>query len=136
MICSGIQTVCIRGVITRVCVCITGEYHAPTSPQTPGKEQDSVPTRRCSDVKLRGRKRVNDPVPPLDSDIEVQMRLHGVPYTISFINIFLPHTTGIYFHIQQTCFAIMSGNNAREMDHVFKGTVHWKKFIFSFSKPV
>ncbi|XP_055070028.2 eyes absent homolog 2 [Misgurnus anguillicaudatus] len=48
----------------------TGEYHAPTSPQTPGKEQDGVPTRRCSDVKLRGRKRVNDPVPPLDSDIE------------------------------------------------------------------
>ncbi|KAI7808069.1 eyes absent homolog 2 [Triplophysa rosa] len=48
----------------------TGEYHAPTSPPTPGKDQDGAPARRSSDVKLRGRKRANDPIPPLDSDIE------------------------------------------------------------------
>uniref|UniRef100_A0A9J8BC35 Eyes absent homolog n=1 Tax=Cyprinus carpio carpio TaxID=630221 RepID=A0A9J8BC35_CYPCA len=46
------------------------EYHAPTSPPTPGKEQEVAPVRRSSDGKLRGRKRANDPVPPLDSDIE------------------------------------------------------------------
>ncbi|XP_067314891.1 eyes absent homolog 2 isoform X5 [Pseudorasbora parva] len=46
------------------------EYHAPTSPPTPGKEQEGAPARRSSDGKLRGRKRANDPVPPLDSDIE------------------------------------------------------------------
>uniref|UniRef100_A0A8C1MR25 Eyes absent homolog n=1 Tax=Cyprinus carpio TaxID=7962 RepID=A0A8C1MR25_CYPCA len=46
------------------------EYHTPTSPLTPGKEQEGAPARRSSDVKLRGRKRANDPVPPLDSDIE------------------------------------------------------------------
>uniref|UniRef100_A0A8C2EEI0 Eyes absent homolog n=1 Tax=Cyprinus carpio TaxID=7962 RepID=A0A8C2EEI0_CYPCA len=50
----------------------TAEYHAPTSPPTPGKEQEVAPVRRSSDGKLRGRKRANDPVPPLDSDIEVQ----------------------------------------------------------------
>ncbi|XP_043098569.1 eyes absent homolog 2 isoform X3 [Puntigrus tetrazona] len=48
----------------------TAEYHAPTSPPTPGKEQEGAPARRSSDGKLRGRKRANDPVPPLDSDIE------------------------------------------------------------------
>uniref|UniRef100_A0A9J8DCS1 Eyes absent homolog n=1 Tax=Cyprinus carpio carpio TaxID=630221 RepID=A0A9J8DCS1_CYPCA len=48
----------------------TAEYHTPTSPLTPGKEQEGAPARRSSDVKLRGRKRANDPVPPLDSDIE------------------------------------------------------------------
>ncbi|KAM4613332.1 eyes absent homolog 2 isoform 2-T2 [Polymixia lowei] len=47
----------------------TGEYHPPPSPPTPGKEE-GVPARRGSDGKLRGRKRVNDPAPPLDSDIE------------------------------------------------------------------
>uniref|UniRef100_A0A8C1SQF8 Eyes absent homolog n=1 Tax=Cyprinus carpio TaxID=7962 RepID=A0A8C1SQF8_CYPCA len=46
------------------------QYHTPTSPLTPGKEQEGAPARRSSDVKLRGRKRANDPVPPLDSDIE------------------------------------------------------------------
>uniref|UniRef100_A0A671SV68 Eyes absent homolog n=1 Tax=Sinocyclocheilus anshuiensis TaxID=1608454 RepID=A0A671SV68_9TELE len=50
----------------------TAEYHTPTSPLTPGKEQEGTPARRSSDGKLRGRKRANDPVPPLDSDIEVQ----------------------------------------------------------------
>uniref|UniRef100_A0A8C1YJU2 Eyes absent homolog n=1 Tax=Cyprinus carpio TaxID=7962 RepID=A0A8C1YJU2_CYPCA len=49
---------------------IYSEYHTPTSPLTPGKEQEGAPARRSSDVKLRGRKRANDPVPPLDSDIE------------------------------------------------------------------
>uniref|UniRef100_A0A3B3ZII5 Eyes absent homolog n=1 Tax=Periophthalmus magnuspinnatus TaxID=409849 RepID=A0A3B3ZII5_9GOBI len=47
----------------------TGEYHTPPSPPTPGKEE-GVPARRAQDGKLRGRKRVNDPAPPLDSDIE------------------------------------------------------------------
>uniref|UniRef100_A0A671WW47 Eyes absent homolog n=1 Tax=Sparus aurata TaxID=8175 RepID=A0A671WW47_SPAAU len=47
----------------------TGEYHPPPSPPTPGKEE-GVPARRGSDGKLRGRKRVSDPAPPLDSDIE------------------------------------------------------------------
>uniref|UniRef100_A0A3B4YT62 Eyes absent homolog n=1 Tax=Stegastes partitus TaxID=144197 RepID=A0A3B4YT62_9TELE len=46
-----------------------GEYHPPPSPPTPGKEE-GVPARRGSDGKLRGRKRVSDPAPPLDSDIE------------------------------------------------------------------
>uniref|UniRef100_A0A673J5Y4 Eyes absent homolog n=1 Tax=Sinocyclocheilus rhinocerous TaxID=307959 RepID=A0A673J5Y4_9TELE len=49
---------------------IYSEYHAPTSPPTPGKEQEGAPARRSSDGKLRGRKRANDPVPPLDSEIE------------------------------------------------------------------
>ncbi|KAM8914346.1 eyes absent homolog 2 isoform 1-T4 [Spinachia spinachia] len=44
----------------------TGEYQAPPSPPTPGKEE----ARRGSDGKLRGRKRAGDPAPPLDSDIE------------------------------------------------------------------
>ncbi|XP_016312794.1 eyes absent homolog 2-like [Sinocyclocheilus anshuiensis] len=48
----------------------TAEYHAPTSPPTPEKEQEGAPARRSSDGKLRGRKRANDPVPPLDSEIE------------------------------------------------------------------
>uniref|UniRef100_A0A673J8Q6 Eyes absent homolog n=1 Tax=Sinocyclocheilus rhinocerous TaxID=307959 RepID=A0A673J8Q6_9TELE len=48
----------------------TAEYHTPTSPLTPGKEQEGAPARRSSDGKLRGRKRANDPVPPLDSEIE------------------------------------------------------------------
>uniref|UniRef100_A0A672NDD9 Eyes absent homolog n=1 Tax=Sinocyclocheilus grahami TaxID=75366 RepID=A0A672NDD9_SINGR len=48
----------------------TAEYHTPTSPLTPGKEQEGAPARRSSDGKLRGRKRANDPIPPLDSDIE------------------------------------------------------------------
>ncbi|XP_036840035.1 eyes absent homolog 2 [Oncorhynchus mykiss] len=48
----------------------TGEYHPPPSPPTPGKEPEAVPARRSSDGKLRGRKRVSDPQPPLDSDIE------------------------------------------------------------------
>uniref|UniRef100_A0AAQ5WYK9 Eyes absent homolog n=1 Tax=Amphiprion ocellaris TaxID=80972 RepID=A0AAQ5WYK9_AMPOC len=51
------------------CVCVLGEYHPPPSPPTPGKEE-GVPARRGSDGKLRGRKRVSDPAPPLDSDIE------------------------------------------------------------------
>uniref|UniRef100_A0A8C5BBZ1 Eyes absent homolog n=1 Tax=Gadus morhua TaxID=8049 RepID=A0A8C5BBZ1_GADMO len=46
-----------------------GEYQPPPSPSTPGKEE-TVQTRRGSDGKLRGRKRVTDPAPPLDSDIE------------------------------------------------------------------
>uniref|UniRef100_A0AAV2M8A3 Eyes absent homolog n=1 Tax=Knipowitschia caucasica TaxID=637954 RepID=A0AAV2M8A3_KNICA len=46
-----------------------GEYHTPPSPPTPGKEE-GVPSRRAQDGKLRGRKRVNEPAPPLDSDIE------------------------------------------------------------------
>ncbi|XP_073808948.1 eyes absent homolog 2 isoform X3 [Danio rerio] len=46
------------------------EYQAPTSPPTPGKDQDGAPPRRSADGKLRGRKRASDPVPPLDSDIE------------------------------------------------------------------
>lgn len=49
---------------------VLGEYHPPPSPPTPGKEE-GVPARRGSDGKLRGRKRVSDPAPPLDSDIEV-----------------------------------------------------------------
>lgn len=53
---------------------VPGEYHPPPSPPTPGKEE-SVPPRRGSDGKLRGRKRVSDPAPPLDSDIEVNTRL-------------------------------------------------------------
>lgn len=53
---------------------ISGEYHPPPSPPTPGKEE-GVPTRRGSDGKLRGRKRVSDPTPPLDSDIEVNTLL-------------------------------------------------------------
>uniref|UniRef100_A0A6Q2X8W4 Eyes absent homolog n=1 Tax=Esox lucius TaxID=8010 RepID=A0A6Q2X8W4_ESOLU len=48
----------------------SGEYHPPPSPPTPGKEPDGVPVRRSSEGKLRGRKRVSDPQPPLDSDIE------------------------------------------------------------------
>lgn len=51
------------------------EYHPPPSPPTPGKEE-GVPARRGSDGKLRGRKRVSDPAPPLDSDIEVNTRSH------------------------------------------------------------
>ncbi|XP_028303047.1 eyes absent homolog 2 isoform X2 [Gouania willdenowi] len=47
----------------------TGEYHPPPSPPTSGKEE-GLPGRRGSDGKLRGRKRVTDPTPPLDSDIE------------------------------------------------------------------
>ncbi|KAK3575019.1 hypothetical protein QTP86_019652 [Hemibagrus guttatus] len=47
-----------------------GEYHAPPSPPTPGKEQEGGPARRGSDGKLRGRKRASDPAPPLDSEIE------------------------------------------------------------------
>nr|XP_029511708.1 eyes absent homolog 2-like [Oncorhynchus nerka]XP_029511709.1 eyes absent homolog 2-like [Oncorhynchus nerka] len=42
----------------------------PLAPPTPGKEPEAVPARRSSDGKLRGRKRVSDPQPPLDSDIE------------------------------------------------------------------
>ncbi|XP_047202397.1 eyes absent homolog 2 isoform X4 [Girardinichthys multiradiatus] len=45
------------------------DYHPPPSPPTPGKEE-VIPGRRGSDSKLRGRKRVIDPAPPLDSDIE------------------------------------------------------------------
>ncbi|XP_061745565.1 eyes absent homolog 2 isoform X1 [Nerophis ophidion] len=50
-----------------------GEYHTPPSPPTPGKEEaerGGVSTRRGSDGKLRGRKRVSDPAPPLNADIE------------------------------------------------------------------
>ncbi|XP_023701185.1 eyes absent homolog 2 isoform X2 [Paramormyrops kingsleyae] len=46
------------------------EHHPPPSPPTPSKEQEGVRSRRGSDGKLRGRKRTNDPAPPLDSDIE------------------------------------------------------------------
>lgn len=53
--------------------CVLGEYHPPPSPPTPGKEE-GIPARRGSDGKLRGRKRVSDPAPPLDSDIEVNTR--------------------------------------------------------------
>ncbi|KAJ8358624.1 hypothetical protein SKAU_G00151490 [Synaphobranchus kaupii] len=49
---------------------LSGEYHPPPSPPTPGKEQEVGPARRGSDGKLRGRKRTIDPAPPLDSDIE------------------------------------------------------------------
>lgn len=54
-----------------------GEYHPPPSPPTPGKEE-GVPARRGSDGKLRGRKRVSDPAPPLDSDIEVNTHTYTV----------------------------------------------------------
>uniref|UniRef100_A0A8C6KWE2 Eyes absent homolog n=1 Tax=Nothobranchius furzeri TaxID=105023 RepID=A0A8C6KWE2_NOTFU len=47
----------------------TGDYHPPPSPPTPGKEE-VIPARRGSDGKLRGRKKILDPAPPLDSDIE------------------------------------------------------------------
>ncbi|MBN3306277.1 EYA2 protein, partial [Amia calva] len=49
---------------------LAGEYHPPPSPPTPGKDQEVGPTRRATESKLRGRKRTNDPAPPLDSDIE------------------------------------------------------------------
>uniref|UniRef100_A0A7N9APW8 Eyes absent homolog n=1 Tax=Mastacembelus armatus TaxID=205130 RepID=A0A7N9APW8_9TELE len=52
-----------------LCDGVSGEYHPPPSPPTPGKEE-GVSARRGSDGKLRGRKRVSDPAPPLDSDIE------------------------------------------------------------------
>uniref|UniRef100_A0A6Q2XP60 Eyes absent homolog n=1 Tax=Esox lucius TaxID=8010 RepID=A0A6Q2XP60_ESOLU len=42
--------------------------HSPESQS--GTEPDGVPVRRSSEGKLRGRKRVSDPQPPLDSDIE------------------------------------------------------------------
>uniref|UniRef100_A0A3B5PZY5 Eyes absent homolog n=1 Tax=Xiphophorus maculatus TaxID=8083 RepID=A0A3B5PZY5_XIPMA len=45
------------------------DYNPPPSPPTPGKEE-GIPGRRGSDSKLRGRKRVIEPAPPLDSDIE------------------------------------------------------------------
>ncbi|KAJ8259557.1 hypothetical protein GJAV_G00170810 [Gymnothorax javanicus] len=48
----------------------SGDYHPPPSPPTPGKEQEGGTARRGSDGKLRGRKRMTDPAPPLDSDIE------------------------------------------------------------------
>ncbi|XP_061893479.1 eyes absent homolog 2 [Entelurus aequoreus] len=54
-----------------------GEYHTPPSPPTPGKEEaerGGVSTRRGSDGKLRGRKRISDPAPPLDADIELSYR--------------------------------------------------------------
>uniref|UniRef100_A0A672HIA9 Eyes absent homolog n=1 Tax=Salarias fasciatus TaxID=181472 RepID=A0A672HIA9_SALFA len=58
-----------RQTLMFFCMGVSGEYHPPPSPTTPGKEE-GVPTRRGSDGKLRGRKRVSDPAPPLDSDIE------------------------------------------------------------------
>uniref|UniRef100_A0A8C6KYR9 Eyes absent homolog n=1 Tax=Nothobranchius furzeri TaxID=105023 RepID=A0A8C6KYR9_NOTFU len=48
---------------------LLGDYHPPPSPPTPGKEE-VIPARRGSDGKLRGRKKILDPAPPLDSDIE------------------------------------------------------------------
>lgn len=57
--------------------CVLAEYHPPPSPPTPGKEE-GIPPRRGSDGKLRGRKRVSDPAPPLDSDIEVNTWSHSV----------------------------------------------------------
>ncbi|KAL0977883.1 hypothetical protein UPYG_G00162640 [Umbra pygmaea] len=48
----------------------SGEYLQPPSPPTPERVPEGVPARRTSDMKLRGRKRVSDPQPPLDSDIE------------------------------------------------------------------
>ncbi|XP_028667680.1 eyes absent homolog 2 isoform X1 [Erpetoichthys calabaricus] len=47
-----------------------GEFQPPASPSTPGKDQDMAQSRRGSDGKLRGRKRICDPAPSLDSEIE------------------------------------------------------------------
>lgn len=71
-----------------VCVCAPGEYHPPPSPPTPGKEE-GIPARRGSDGKLRGRKRVSDPAPPLDSDIEVNTHSHSVENDQYFSTIFI-----------------------------------------------
>jgi len=70
-----------------VCVRVLGEYHPPPSPPTPGKEE--VPARRGSDGKLRGRKRVSDPAPPLDADMEVNTHSHSVEH---YQNLSLTHT--------------------------------------------
>lgn len=73
-------------------VCVfyaTKEYHTPPSPPTPGKEQEGGPARRGSDGKLRGRKRANDPAPPLDSEIEVHTLLCGLSYTSQAIMMYL-----------------------------------------------
>lgn len=70
------------------CGRVTGEYHAPPSPPTPGKEE-GVAARRGSDGKLRGRKRASDPTPPLDSDIEVNTHSHSVENYQHFSTIFV-----------------------------------------------
>lgn len=87
-----------------MCVCVTGEYHAPASPPTPGKEQEGGPARRGSDGKLRGRKRANDPVPPLDSEIEVHNLLYGLSHTSQPIMIYLTNkqATNGFHHINQS----------------------------------
>lgn len=91
-------------VINYVGVSETGEYHAPPSPPTPGKEQEGGPARRGSDGKLRGRKRANDPVPPLDSEIEVHMLLCGLSHTSQAIMIYLTNkqATNGSDHIKQS----------------------------------
>ncbi|KTF83284.1 hypothetical protein cypCar_00039040, partial [Cyprinus carpio] len=89
----------------------TAEYHAPTSPPTPGKEQEVAPVRRSSDGKLRGRKRANDPVPPLDSDIEVQTLAFTMSLTQHLSLTFLcSGTQGLLSHPTRSC-VMMSGNN-------------------------
>lgn len=98
-------------------VCVLGEYHPPPSPPTPGKEE-GVPARRGSDGKLRGRKRVSDPAPPLDSDIEVNTRSHSAenyqyfPAIFIFLSLSLAHInfpevniTYVLFH----CSVCLSG---------------------------
>ena len=90
-----------------------GEYHPPPSPPTPGKEE-GVPARRGSDGKLRGRKRVSDPAPPLDSDIEVNTHIHSVEHGqyLSF-SLFLSQThTHIHTLMRLTlhlCYYIAAG---------------------------
>lgn len=84
-----------------------GEYHPPPSPPTPGKEE-SVPARRGSDGKLRGRKRVSDPAPPLDSDIEVNTQLTlrwEISIFCSSIYLYEVNITYLLFH----CSGCLSG---------------------------
>lgn len=87
-------------------LCVTGEYQAPPTPPTPGKEQEGGPARRGSDGKLRGRKRANDPAPPLDSEIEVYMLLSGLSHTSQANMIYLTNkqaTKGLYYKKKKQC---------------------------------
>uniref|UniRef100_A0A8B9KK40 Eyes absent homolog n=1 Tax=Astyanax mexicanus TaxID=7994 RepID=A0A8B9KK40_ASTMX len=78
------------------------EYHTPPSPPTPGKEQEGAPARRGSDGKLRGRKRANDPVPPLDSDIE-RVFIWDLDETIIIFHSLLTGSFSTRFSKVQTC---------------------------------
>lgn len=73
---------------------VLGEYHPPPSPPTPGKEE-GVPARRGSDGKLRGRKRVSDPAPPLDSDIEVNTLSQCWKLSVFLYNIYLSRSPSL-----------------------------------------